>query len=123
MEQSTVEVLLHRKLEELAAQSRREDIAIHRAPDLLDDCQLASDRELAVVSIERDGAVAAQVRLALKRLKDGEYGTCVYCGQNIGTRRLSALPWASTCVLCQGVAERGDMPANGIDLRRRSRPF
>ena len=38
------------------------------------------------------------VRLALQRLEDGSYGTCVDCGKEIPAERLKAQPEAIRCV-------------------------
>lgn len=38
---------------------------------------------------------------ALKRIKDGTYGTCKYCKKEIGEKRLLARPVASACVPCK----------------------
>lgn len=92
-------------LQGLARQGWRDAIAVGRAPDELDEVQQATDRELELAAMERDAALANQVRLALRRLDQGEYGTCLHCGRKIGSKRLEALPWASMCVRCQGHAE------------------
>lgn len=39
-----------------------------------------------------------QVRAALQRLEDGEYGTCVDCGRPIEEARLRAVPWTPYCL-------------------------
>jgi DnaK suppressor protein len=43
---------------------------------------------------------------ALDRLEDGEYGTCVECGEPIAPARLRAMPEVETCVRCQDQIER-----------------
>jgi len=43
---------------------------------------------------------------ALERLRDGEYGTCVECGEPIAAVRIRALPEVQTCVRCQDRIER-----------------
>lgn len=47
-----------------------------------------------------------QVELALKRLKQGQYGLCDGCGGKIPVARLSALPYSTFCVKCQREAEK-----------------
>ena len=47
-----------------------------------------------------------QVRAALRRLDEGEYGECVACGEQVGFRRLEAQPEAPFCIGCQGKNER-----------------
>lgn len=43
---------------------------------------------------------------ALDRLNDGEYGTCVECGEAISPARLHVMPEVQTCVRCQDRLER-----------------
>ncbi len=38
---------------------------------------------------------------ALKRIEDGTYGICKYCGEPIDIKRLKARPVASACVPCK----------------------
>lgn len=38
---------------------------------------------------------------ALKRIEDGTYGICKYCGEPISVKRLQARPVASACVPCK----------------------
>jgi len=37
---------------------------------------------------------------ALRRLEDGNYGTCISCGGEIAEKRLEAIPHASQCIDC-----------------------
>ncbi|MDA0230740.1 MAG: TraR/DksA C4-type zinc finger protein [Proteobacteria bacterium] len=46
----------------------------------------------------------AQIRAALKRIKDGEYGACHNCAKHIGAKRLAALPFAVLCIDCASQA-------------------
>ena len=47
-----------------------------------------------------------KLRTALDHLRDGDYGTCVECGEPIATARLRAMPEVETCVRCQDRIER-----------------
>ncbi|PKM86982.1 molecular chaperone DnaK [Candidatus Falkowbacteria bacterium HGW-Falkowbacteria-2] len=38
---------------------------------------------------------------ALKRIENGTYGICKYCGQPIAPKRLQARPVASACIKCK----------------------
>ncbi|MBV8070006.1 MAG: TraR/DksA family transcriptional regulator [Acidobacteriaceae bacterium] len=40
----------------------------------------------------------SQVRAALQRLHNGEYGRCVDCGREIKLARLEAVPWTPYCI-------------------------
>jgi len=42
----------------------------------------------------------ASVKRALGRIKDGSYGTCVRCGEEIAPERLEARPEAALCIDC-----------------------
>jgi DnaK suppressor protein len=41
------------------------------------------------------------IEAALKRVEDGTYGICKYCGKDIGEKRLEARPVASACMECK----------------------
>ena len=43
---------------------------------------------------------------ALSRVRDGTYGTCVFCDQSIAPDRLEATPETPTCTACQERLER-----------------
>ncbi len=43
-----------------------------------------------------------QIRAALQRIADGQYGICAKCGDDIDPKRLKALPTAIFCVSCVG---------------------
>jgi DnaK suppressor protein len=96
-----MERILVSKLRELDTRGLREGIAVHRAPDEMDEVQQAAERELALLTVERQASLSQQIRLALLRLERGEYGKCVACGDRIGSRRLKAVPWAGMCLTCQ----------------------
>ncbi len=42
------------------------------------------------------------IRAALARIKDGTYGECVNCGDNIALGRLDLLPYTPLCHKCAG---------------------
>ena len=47
------------------------------------------------------------VEAALERIADGSFGACLRCGGPIAPDRLEALPWASHCIDCQRLVDRG----------------
>src|ERR1700675_1099654 len=80
---------------ELAPQLRKRDgIAIEKTPDALDEVQLASERELTTRNLERESKLLREVAAALGRIQQGNYGTCLNCEEQIGLKRLKAVPWA-----------------------------
>ena len=45
-------------------------------------------------------AEVRQIHAALDRIEDGTYGTCSSCGEPISNKRLEAVPYAVTCIVC-----------------------
>jgi len=73
------------------------------APKSRDWEELAVEREGDEV-LERLGqsgeAEIAQICAALARLRDGSYGICTSCGEQISADRLDVLPETPVCRLC-----------------------
>lgn len=44
---------------------------------------------------------------ALERMKEGTYGQCVECEQEVQQKRLEAVPWARHCIECQEKQDKG----------------
>jgi RNA polymerase-binding protein DksA len=60
---------------------------------------------------QRSSGIRKLVRLidsALQRIKDGAFGACVSCGDEISFRRLEAVPWTEYCLRCQEILENGE---------------
>src|SRR6185437_15907841 len=80
---------------------KRDEIAIEKTADALDEVQFATERELAIRNLDRESGMLRAVRSALARMDHGVYGACVHCEQEIKPKRLEAVPWAAYCVDCQ----------------------
>ena len=102
---------LERKAAELVGVLRnRDDIAIEKSADQMDEIQYATERDLAVRNVDRESTLLRQVKAALRRVHDGSFGTCIDCESAISPKRLAAVPWASRCIRCQEAADRdGDI--------------
>lgn len=50
-----------------------------------------------------------QIKDALRRIEDGEYGKCLHCGKVIAPARLQALPYAELCIDCQTEQEKKEI--------------
>jgi len=109
------EKMLETKQEGLSAGLRnRQDIAIEKAPDTLDDVQLAAERELAILTLDRETSLLREVTDAQTRIADGSYGICLHCEEKIKSKRLDAVPWTKYCVRCQEAADsRGSEDETG----------
>ena len=74
------------------------DIADESAGDMLADLNLAI--------IDRHVRDIRDIEAARARIKDGSYGICIDCGDEIGFERLAAYPTAKRCVVCQRQREK-----------------
>ena len=108
--------MLEAKQAELSAGLRnRDDIAIEKTPDAIDEVQLAGERELAIRNLDRESNLLRNVRGALARIADGSYGVCMHCEEDIKIKRLDAVPWTKYCIRCQEAADRNEFEAEGSD--------
>ena len=102
--------ILEAKQEELSGSLRnRDEIAIEKAPDDLDEVQLAGERELAIRTLDRDSNMLRQIRRALARIADGSFGICQHCDEDISPKRMNAVPWAAFCIRCQEQVDRHEI--------------
>ena len=108
--------MLEAKQAELSAGLRnREDIAIEKTPDAIDEVQLAGERELAIRNLDRESNLLRNVKGALARIADGSYGVCMHCEEDIKIKRLDAVPWTKYCIKCQEAADRHEFETEGGD--------
>jgi len=102
--------VLETKKSELSGSLRnRDEIVIEKAPDALDEVQLAGERELAIRNLDRDSNMLRQIRRALGRIADGSYGVCLHCDEDISPKRIAAVPWAAYCIKCQEQVDRHEI--------------
>ena len=74
---------------------------------LADTATETVDREIDYTLEENSEHVLAAIDAALERMEEGTYGQCVNCGKSVGEERLAALPWATLCIDCRRLEERG----------------
>jgi DnaK suppressor protein len=97
-------------------QTLRDDLS-HSLEDALDedgnDSHLADsatetlDREIEQTLEDNAEHLLVSIDAALARIQDGSYGRCQRCGNPIGDERLDALPYATRCIECKRLEERG----------------
>ncbi|MDX1706020.1 TraR/DksA family transcriptional regulator [Pseudidiomarina sp.] len=58
-----------------------------------------------IVAEQAGTSKAEQATAALQRLRTGEYGYCVECGDEISAARLAAKPEVALCVDCQALKD------------------
>ena len=65
------------------------------------------DRAIDYTLEENSENVLLSIDGALERIQSGTYGTCLNCGTSIAQDRLAAIPWATHCIDCKRLEERG----------------
>jgi DnaK suppressor protein len=100
------EVLERKEAELVRILRNRDGIAIEKSADQMDEIQYASERDLAIRNVDRESTLLRQVKAALRRIRDGNFGTCIECEWAISQKRLAAVPWASRCIECQEAVDR-----------------
>lgn len=80
-------------------------IAIARLAEDADNAHHQVERDLELQFMEARAARLQSVHAAMDRLRDGLYGTCCDCDEEISMRRLEAIPWAARCLKCQETCE------------------
>lgn len=86
--------------------------------DEVDVIQENEDREMSFATRSLLVDRANKLAEALERLREGEYGTCQECGEQIAPARLRVMPEVTTCVRCQDRLERsgGRLQAVGAGM-------
>jgi len=62
-------------------------------------------QELALKLSDQESQMVADIDMALRRMDEGAYGTCVRCGKDIDEKRLEAMPTARYDAACQAATE------------------
>jgi DnaK suppressor protein len=75
--------------------------------DIADKAVSSYTREFLYSLSDSDRGTLAKIDQALERIDEGNYGFCQNCAQPMSEKRLNAVPWASHCVDCQELAEKG----------------
>jgi DnaK suppressor protein len=99
------EILEQKQAELIHVLRVRDGIAIEKSADPMDEIQYATERDLAIRSADLESNLLRDVRAALRRIRDGSFGTCIECEAAISPKRLAALPWALRCIKCQDTAD------------------
>ncbi len=81
----------------------------------LDSAQDEINSQLAEV----ESRELSNIEMALEKMREGSYGKCEGCNDNIPLVRLQALPYATYCIECKQEMERtGEVRRSAGDLGR-----
>ena len=77
------------------------------AQDIADRAASSYNKEFLFHQSNTDRQLLQMVENALDRLREGVFGQCVSCGDDINGKRLEAVPWTRYCIACQEKMEKG----------------
>jgi DnaK suppressor protein len=75
-------------------------------PDTVDQATSEHERESALQRTNIDQQLLQTIESALGRIREGNFGKCLSCGNEIDIKRLQAVPWTRYCIQCQEDFER-----------------
>ncbi len=79
------------------------------AQDIADKAANSYTKEFLFSQSSNDRALLARVEEALVRIREGNFGECINCGDEVNAKRLEAVPWARYCIKCQEKIEQGQI--------------
>ena len=79
------------------------------AQDIADRAASSYTKEFLFSQSNNDRQLLQMVETALQRIREGEFGECVNCGNEINAKRLEAVPWTRYCIECQEKLEKGQL--------------
>ena len=97
-------VLLTNWLDDLLKHADESIITMRRSETLsdpLDRASFDSERSFQLRIRDRESMLIRKIRNSLLDIKNGTYGICLNCGEEISLKRLEARPVAEHCILCK----------------------
>jgi len=79
------------------------------AQDIADKAASSYNKEFLFHQSNSERQLLQMVEGALSRIRDGSFGQCISCGNEINPKRLEAVPWTRYCIACQEKLEQGRM--------------
>ncbi|HVP90798.1 MAG TPA: TraR/DksA family transcriptional regulator [Terriglobales bacterium] len=92
-----------RKLNELTTESKEMETNV--AQDVVDKAETSYTKEFLLSLSDADREQLLLIDEAIRRLDRDEFGVCQLCHQEIGRKRIEAIPWTPYCINCQEKAE------------------
>lgn len=77
------------------------------AQDVADKAANSYNKEFLFHQSNNDRQLLQMVDGALSRMREGNFGECISCGEEINAKRLEAVPWTRHCIECQEKLEQG----------------
>ncbi|HWR77664.1 MAG TPA: TraR/DksA family transcriptional regulator [Thiobacillus sp.] len=91
---------------ENSGDQHRIDLLNSEPGDTGDESMANALADFNVARLDRQIQGMRDIEAAFQRIKDGAYGVCIDCGDDVGFARLQAYPTAKRCIVCQEKRER-----------------
>ena len=91
--------------------------------DERDRADIERTHEVSILLSVRDKEKLQAIDEALEKVREGTYGVCEECGDEIGLGRLKAMPLAKLCVTCQSRTEKEIAHQRFSEERLSNRPL
>ena len=79
------------------------------AQDIADRASSSYQKEFLFHQSSSERQTLQMVEGALSRIREGTFGECISCGNEINSKRLEAVPWTRYCIACQEKLEKGQL--------------
>lgn len=79
------------------------------AQDIADRASSSYQKEFLFHQSNNERQLLQMVEGALSRIREGSFGECISCGNEINAKRLEAVPWTRYCIACQEKLEKGQL--------------
>ena len=99
---------LRKKVATMQQDGRAADNA-DMAQDIADRAANSYNKEFLFHQSTSDRQLLSMVEGALNRMREGVFGQCISCGEDINPKRLEAVPWTRHCIACQEKLEQGNL--------------
>jgi DnaK suppressor protein len=86
---------------------------LESAQDVADRAASSYSKESLFSQSNSERQTLQMVDGALERIREGSFGECIACGEEINPKRLEAVPWTRHCIECQEKVEQGLLEATG----------
>jgi len=80
---------------------------LESAQDIADRAANSYNKEFLFHQSNNERQLLQMVEAALDRMREGTFGECISCGEEINAKRLEAVPWTRHCIGCQEKLEKG----------------
>jgi len=88
-----------------------------------DHADIERTHEFSILISGRDKERLVAIEEALEKIREGAYGVCEDCGDEIGWGRLKAMPLAKLCVTCQSHLEKETAHQKFVEEGMRKQPL